>query len=100
MENTQHTDIIDIEEYAKQDKAPPKGKKYKIKVDGVAYVVPEKLTGREILQLAGKNPVERYQLNQKMRGGAVKKIKYDQVVDFTEHGVEKFMTIPLDQTEG
>jgi hypothetical protein len=100
MENTQQADIIDIEEYARAGKNPPKGKKYKIKVDGVAYVVPEKLTGRAILQTAGKTPVERYQLNQKVHGGAVKKIKYDEEVDFTTPGIEKFMTIPLDQTEG
>lgn len=92
--------IIDIEAYSKEGKTPPKGKKYRIKVDGVQYEVPETLTGRQILELAKKLPVERFQLNQKMRGGSVVKIGYDQVVDFTSPGIEKFMTLPLDQTEG
>lgn len=94
------TEVIDIEAYSKAGKNPPKGKKYKIKVDNNVYVVPESLTGREILQIAGKTPIERYQLNQKLRGGSVKKIKYDETVHFSEPGIEKFMTIPLDQTEG
>lgn len=100
MENLNINEIIDIEEYAKAKRNPPKGKKYKIKVDNTLYVVPEQLTGREILQIAGKTPIERFQLNQKMHGGNVKKIKYDEVVEFSTPGIEKFLTIPLDQTEG
>jgi hypothetical protein len=101
MENTNvTTEVIDVEASAKAGKTPPKGKKYKIKVDNVEFVVPETLTGRGILQIAGKTPVERFQLNQKLHGGAVKKIAYDEVVNFSTPGIEKFMTIPLDQTEG
>ena len=94
-------EYIDIEEYAKTGKTPPKGKKYLIKVDKALYKIKvETLTGREILNLAGKTPVERFQLNQKQRGGVVKKIGYSETVDFTTPGIERFMTIPLDQTEG
>ncbi|RIH66189.1 hypothetical protein D1164_04565 [Mariniphaga sediminis] len=93
--------IIDLEVYAKEGKSVPKAQKYKFKVDREHYTVEqERMTGREILILAGKNPVEKYQLNQRSNGGKVVKIDYDQVVDFTEPGIEKFMTIPLDQTEG
>jgi hypothetical protein len=94
-------EYIDIEEYAKAGKKPPKGKKYLIRVDRANYKVDQSsLTGREILELAGKTPVQKYQLNQKVQGGAVKKIEYDEKVDFTTPGIERFMTIPLDQTEG
>lgn len=93
--------IIDLEVYAKEGKIVPKAQKYKFKVDREHYTVEqERMTGREILTLAGKIPVEKYQLNQRSNGGKVVKIDYDQVVDFTEPGIEKFMTIPLDQTEG
>lgn len=57
-------------------------------------------TGEEILILAGKTPVNRFQLNQSSKGGKVIKILLTQTVCFTEPGIEKFMTIPLDQTEG
>jgi hypothetical protein len=58
------------------------------------------MTGREILILAGKTPPERFQLNLRLKGGKVVKVGYDEKVCFTTPGVEKFMTIPLDQTEG
>jgi len=98
---TENTEIIDLEEFSKDNRKPPKHKRYRIKVDRDKYVVnKESMTGREILELAGKIPPSQYQLRQKFRGGSVKKIGLDEVVDFTEPGVEKFITIPLDQTEG
>lgn len=98
-ENT--NEIIDLELFAKEGKPVPKGKKYQIRIDREKYIVSvESMTGKEILLLAGKNPPERYQLNQKLFKGEVKKIGYDERVDFTAPGVERFMTLPLDQTEG
>ncbi len=96
-----HVEEIDIEEYSKEGKTPPKGRHYVIRVDRERYVVRQEcMTGREILTLAGKTPVERYRLNQRLRGGQVVAIGYDQTVCFTEPGIERFMTIPLDQTDG
>lgn len=70
-------------------------------VDQQKFTVEQEcLTGREILTLAGKTPPERFQLNQRFSHGKVIKIGYDQKVCFTEPGIEKFMTLPLDQTEG
>jgi hypothetical protein len=95
------SEYIDIEEYTKAEKEPPKGKKYLIKIDKALYKVDhECLTGREILEVAGKLPVERFQLNIKRKGGEVKKVSYAEKICFSEPGIERFMTIPLDQTEG
>jgi hypothetical protein len=94
-------EYIDIEEYAKAGKETPKGHKYLIKIDKVHYKVEvECMLGKEILELAEKIPVERFQLNMKLRGGVVKKVDYDEKVCFSQPGVERFMTLPLDQTEG
>jgi len=95
--------IIDIELFVKEGREVPRGHHYhyQIIVDRQKYVVKQEcLTGREILQLANKVPTDRFQLNQRFKGGKVVKINYDQIVCFTEPGIEKFMTIPLDQTEG
>lgn len=95
--------IIDIELFVKENKEVPKGHHYHylIMVDRLKYLVKQEcLTGREILALAGKVPTERFQLNQRFKGGKVVRVGYDQIVCFTEPGIEKFMTIPLDQTEG
>ncbi|UII77144.1 multiubiquitin domain-containing protein [Flagellimonas sp. HMM57] len=94
------TEIIDIEEFVKMKKPIPKKRRYRIRVDRQKYVTDKEcLTGKEILILAGKEPYTRFQLNQRCKG-SVSKIDYDEKVDFTQRGVERFMTLPLDQTEG
>ncbi len=94
-------ELIDVEEYFKGNKPIPPGKRYLIRVDTKKVEMDKQIvTGREILEKAGKKPPERFQLNQKLRGGMVKKIGLDESVDLAEPGVERFMTIPLDQTEG
>ena len=99
--NTQNNPEIDVELFAKEGKEVPKGHVYIITVDRQKFKVNEEcMTGREILILAGKTPPERFQLNLRLKGGKVVKVGYDEKVCFTTPGVEKFMTIPLDQTEG
>lgn len=94
-------EIIDVEAYSKEGKPVPKDKRYRIKIDREVYVVEKEcMTGRELLTLAGKIPPEKYQLNMKLKGGKVEPISLDEKVCFTKPGVEKFMTLPLDQTEG
>ena len=93
------TEVIDIEVYAKEGKKVPKDREYKIRVDKTQYTVSSAtLTGREILTLVGKTP-EQFILRQKINGQVVR-IELNQVVDFTEPGVERFMTIPNEVTEG
>ena len=93
--------VIDLEEYAKAGKKPPQAEQYRIRIDKEQYVVDmPALTGRQLLELAGKTPPENYMIHQKLKGGETKKIELEVEADFTEPGVERFMTIPLDQTEG
>jgi len=92
--------IIDVEEFAKAGKKVPPGQRYQIRIDRERYVVNEPcMTGQEILRLAGKTPDD-FMLSQKLHGGEVKKIGPDDKVDFTQPGIERFMTLPLDPTEG
>jgi len=95
------SEIVDVESYAREGKEVPPGHQYMILIDRQKFTVNQEcMTGREILTLAGKSPVERFQLNVRIHGGKVEKVGYDQVICFTRPGIEKFMTIPLDQTEG
>jgi hypothetical protein len=92
---------VEIEVYGKKNVSPPKAKKYVIRIDKVKYKVEvPSMTGRQLLLLAGKTPPEKYSISQKLHGGHVKPIGLDESVDFTQPGVERFMTLPLDQTEG
>lgn len=95
----QTREVIDIEVYAKEGKKVPHDQDYKIKIDKVHYTVSSAtMKGREILTIAGKTP-EKFILKQKIKGQVIS-IELDQVVDFTAPGVERFMTIPNEVTEG
>lgn len=92
-------EVIDIEIYAKEGKKVPHDHDYKIKIDKVQYTVSKAIiTGRELLTLAGKTP-EQFILRQKINGQVVR-IEPNQEVDLTAPGVERFMTIPNEVTEG
>jgi hypothetical protein len=94
-------DLVEVEEFGKRNEKPPRAKKYIIRIEKVKHTVPvPRMTGRELLELAGKRPPERYTIAQKLHGGQSKTIGLGEDADFTTRGVERFMTLPLDQTEG
>jgi hypothetical protein len=91
----------DLEQLAKADKPVPKARRYRIRVDDGHYTTEKpRMTGREILVLAGKNPSESFILTQKLRGGRLVTIGLDDVVDFTKPGIERFTTLPREVQEG
>lgn len=94
-------EYIDMEAFAKEGKEIPKGRKYLLLIDRKKYKwEKECITGKELLVLAGKTPIERFQINQRFRFGRVEEVQLDEKVDLATCGVERFMTLPLDQTEG
>lgn len=94
-------EIIDIEEHSKSGNAVPGATTYRIRIDKDHHEVAQPtITGRELLILAAKQPVERFAVYQKMKGGGTARIAVDQTVDLRTPGLERFVTLPLDQTEG
>jgi hypothetical protein len=92
---------IEIEEYGKKNCRPPRAKRYIIRIDKTKYTVHvSHMTGRQLLELAGKVPPDRFSISMKRHGGHVKPIALDEEVHFHRHEIERFMTLPLDQTEG
>jgi len=92
---------VDIEACAGNGHTPPRARRYRIRIDRQPHVVDRpSLTGRELLELAGKTPHTRFRIDQKLRGGEVRRIPYDEAVSLCAPGVERFMTVPLDQNEG
>jgi hypothetical protein len=101
MEENTVIDPVDLEALAKAGTPPPQHGPYRIRIDKERYVVQEPYpTGRELLELHGKKPVENYQIFQKLRGGEMERIGLDEKADLTRPGVERFNTLPIDQTEG
>ncbi len=91
--------IVDLEEHFVEGRKVPKAKKYRIRLDNEKYVVDmESMTGAQILALASKTP-DKYLLRQKTQHGVIE-VKPTDVISFVAAGVERFMTIPNEVTEG
>ena len=82
--------------------APPDtGPDYKVQVDKDFVEIPTSHpTGRELLEFAGKKPAEHWAIYLKVKGAQPKRIGLDDKIDLAQPGVERFVTLPLDQTEG
>jgi hypothetical protein len=93
-------DEVDLETWAQRGERPPRARRYIIRVDRERHTVTVAgLTGRAILDLAGKDPA-RTLLQQRLHGGGTRTIGPDDFVDFTAPGVERFVTLPKNQTDG
>lgn len=93
-------EVVDIEEYGKKNERPPRARRYAFRIDKVRYEWPQPLiSGRELLGLAKKDP-ERCTVRQKLHGGQAKTIGLDEKVNLAEPGIERFMTLCHDQTDG
>jgi len=93
-------DPIDIEDCSRGGRPPPKGQKYRIRIDRDKYTVEEeKITGTQILALAEKTP-EEWALNQKLGGGKRERIEADDFVYVSQPGVERFETVRRQAQQG
>lgn len=87
----QGADAVDIENFASQNKKPPKGRKYKVRVNDDKFTFDQEcVSGSDILTKAGYAPIECYALYQKLKGCDFEKISTNEKVDLTQLGIEKF----------
>ncbi len=95
-------EVVDVEEYLRTGRViPADARRFLIRVDKQTYTVDvPTMTGRELLTFVGKVPPEKFSLYQKPRGSAPVKIGLDATIDFRVPGIERFLVLPLDQTEG
>jgi hypothetical protein len=107
MEKNNNIDELDVEELEIEAYAishpdrKPKAKTYIIRIDKTVFRVHQpEMTGLELLTLAGKVPVADYRLRQKFRNGEMQTVELDARVDFRAPGVERFVTLKLENTEG
>ena len=81
-----------------QERRPPT---FRVQIDKPFFDVSNPVpTGRDLLILAGKLPPEQFALYLRIRGGQPRRIQLVEPVDLRAPGVERFVTLPLDQTEG
>ena len=99
-EGANQGDPIDVEECNQNDRPPPKGQKYRIRIDREKYQVEEeKITGAAILALVNKTP-EEWALNQKEKGGKRERIEANDTVNVAQPGVERFETVRRQAQQG
>lgn len=93
-------DLLDLEKHSKTGKPVPKARKYRLRIDDSFYETDKKeLTGAEILGLAGKSPSDST-LRQRLHGGKVETVAPEQIVRLDTPGLERFIVIPKENTEG
>lgn len=74
---------------------------YKVQIDRNVFEFATSLvTGRDLLLRAGKTPPEQFGIYLKTKGNQPMRLPLDEKVDLREPGRERFVTLPLDQTEG
>lgn len=89
------------EKQAGGEHGKPKPHPYKIQIDKREYDVENPTpTGAYLLELAGKVPVSQFGIYLRVPGQQAQRILPDQTVDLRGEGIERFVTLPLDQTEG
>jgi hypothetical protein len=87
-------EVIEVEEYGKRNEKPPHAKHYRVRIDREKYLFEKRfVTGRELLEKAGKTPYNQWRILQKMHGGQMVEIGYDEKVDLGAKGLERFTTI-------
>ena len=93
-------EVEDLEHHGKHGTKPQRAKSYRIVVDRQPHVLHQhEVTGRQILQLAGKAP-DKFTLTEKLHGGKRVRIEPDDVVVLHDHGVERFETAPKSASNG
>ena len=76
-------------------------KVFRIQIDKTFHDVDTPVTTvAALLTLAGKLPVEQYALYLKGKAGQPRRLDPKEKIDLRQPGVERFVTLPLDQTEG
>jgi hypothetical protein len=74
---------------------------YRIQIDKAHFETSNPTpTGRDLLTLSGKAPVEQFGIYLRVAGTQPQRIGLNEQVDLTSPGVDRFVTLPLDQTEG
>lgn len=93
-------ELEDLETCCSEGRAARCVRRYRIRIDREQYVVRvTKMTGRQLLELTGICDAAKWKVFQKLSGQLVE-VGHDEWVDFTAKGIEKFKTLPCDQTEG
>lgn len=70
-----------------------KGKVYKVRIDNEVFRFEDPIiTGRQLLRIAGKKPINEHLIYQRLKNGQFEEIRLDETVDLCSPGLERFKT--------
>ena len=93
-------ELVVVEELVRKKKTVPIAKKYRIRIEKREYDVSKPIiSGRELLELAGKDPAE-WKIYQIRPGHQPSQVRPEQTVDLRAHGIERFSLLPCDSRDG
>lgn len=91
--------IEDLEACTREGRVPGAECRLRVRIDDDRFVVADPvITGRQLLDEAGKRPVEEFLIFLKLRNGLLEEIRLDETVDLRKRGVEKFLTFKSDRS--
>jgi hypothetical protein len=92
--STEHEqEPIDLEEAAREGRTPPRGRRYRLRIDDEKHlIIDDVVTGRQILELAGRTPVDDYVLILRVWGEDNEIIGLGEEVNLARRGIERFVT--------
>lgn len=98
-EVTERDEIEDLEACAREGRAPRADGLFRVRIDDERFVVADPvITGRQLLDEAGKRPVEDFLIFLKLRNGLLEEVRLDETVDLRKPGVERFLTFKSDRS--
>ena len=99
LEGVDGNAVEDLEECAHEGRVPRPGFRFRVRINDDRLVVTDPLiTGRQLLDEAGKRPVEEFLIFLKLGNGLLEEIRLDETVDLRKPGVERFLTFKSDRS--
>lgn len=85
--------VIDLEAHAHAGKPiPAHGNRFRIRIDEEFFMVDDPIvTGQQLLETAGKFPVDEHLVFQVLQNRQIEEIRLDEAVDLRQGGIEHFM---------
>ena len=78
--------------------APEARRAFQVRIDDHPFEIHESLiTGRQILDLAGKRPATEFVVLQYLPDGLLQEIRLEETTDLRERGIERFITFQSDR---
>lgn len=73
--------------------------RFRVRIDDDRFDVADPvITGRQLLDAAGKRPVEEFLIFLKLRNGLLEEVRLDETVELRRKGVERFLTFKSDRS--